>query len=107
MLAFSFRAFVRGGRGLISQLTFACIPEPDHVKKVPFVVKEEKDAPGKDDIEVKFENVEVSGGARSLQELYRQVRHHRKTVFVLAAFCGRQRHEYGLRGKCQRANVAD
>ena len=41
----------------MSQLTFACIPEPDHVKKVPFIEKEEKEAAGKDDIELQFQNV--------------------------------------------------
>ena len=54
----------------MSQLTFACSPEPDHVKKVPFILKEEKEAAGKDDIELQFQNVEKYLGAPAPCKIY-------------------------------------
>ena len=55
---FTIPSLVRGGRGRIPRLTFACIPEAENVKKIPFIVESDKDEPGKDDIEVEFENIE-------------------------------------------------
>ena len=108
MLAFSFRAFVRGGRGPILQLTFACIPEPDHVRKVPFIVKEEKDAAGKDDIELQFQNVEKYLVATAPCKIYvaRSGTTERPSLFWrLSAGGSGTKTESEAKG--QHANVAD
>ena len=52
---FAISSLVHGGRGSsIPRLTFACSPEADHIKKLA-----DKEEPGKDDIEVAFENIEA------------------------------------------------
>ena len=51
---FTICPLVRGGRGDIARLAFACSPDARSIKTL-----EGKEEPGKDDIEVAFENIEA------------------------------------------------